>query len=310
MNCSRPNNSHPHLSAALIFSRFRALPLLLILALCATFILACGSSASGDGATSDDAFPERPTLVFAAASLTDAFREMDAAFSRAHPGASVEFVFDGSQRLRVQLEHGARADVFASADWRQVQAAERAGVLAGEPRSFASNRLVFLLHRESGFFSLDGEGAYSQTPQANVNSLINGLASPGARVVVAHSESPVGQYTEDLLENMGSDPDFGQRFTLGFSANIVSRETNVRGVVQKVALGEADAGVAYRTDALTPQVWAKVLPLEVSEDLRVTANYPIAPLSRTVQAERFIDFVISAEGQSILSKHGFGPPQP
>ena len=291
-------------------SKLQGAPLLLILALCAIFLQACDSSAAGSGAAEDRTLQERPALVFAAASLSDAFREMATAYSRAHPGASVSFVFDGSQRLRVQLEHGAEADVFASADWRQIRAAERAGVLAGEPRSFASNRLVFLLHRDPGLSPLGSEGSNPQMSQGEVNGLINQLANPGSRIVVALRQSPVGQYTETLLDKMGNDPDFGQRFTRGFSDNVVSTETNVRGVVQKVALGEAHAGVAYRTDALIPQVSSRVVALEPPDDIGVTADYPIAALSDTVRSKRFIEFALSEEGQAILTKHGFGPPLP
>ena len=283
---------------------------MLILALCAIFLQACDSPAAGSGAAEERTLRERPALVFAAASLSDAFREIAAAYSRAHPGASVSFVFDGSQRLRVQLEHGAEADVFASADWHQIRAAERAGVLAGDPRSFASNRLVFLLHRDPGLSPRGSEDSNRQVSQGEVNRLINQLANPGTRIVVALRQSPVGQYTETLLDNMGNAPDFGEGFTRGFSDNIVSTETNVRGVVQKVALGEADAGVAYRTDALIPQVSSRVVALEPPDKIGLTADYPIAALSDTVRAKRFIEFVLSADGQAILSKHGFGPPLP
>ena len=284
--------------------------LLSILALCAFFTQACESPAAGNRPEDAGTAKGRPVLVFAAASLSDAFEDMATAYSLANPGARVDFVLDGSQRLRVQLEHGAKADVFASADWRQMGAAEEADVLAGEPQSFASNRLVFLLHRGSRFFPLGTEGSNSQMSRAEIDRLINQLAGPGSRIVVALTESPVGQYTDELLDNMGGDPNFGRRFAEGFSSNIVSRETNVRGVVQKVALGEADAGIAYRTDALVPQAATRVAFLEPPEHLSVTADYPIAALSYTAQADRFIDFVLSAEGQAILSKHGFGPPQP
>lgn len=284
--------------------------LLPILALCALFIQACESQAAGNRPEDDGTLTERPVLVLAAASLSDAFEDLATAYSRAHPGAQVAFAFDGSQRLRVQLEHGAEADVFASADWRQMRAAEKAGVLAGEPRSFASNRLVFLLHRDSRFLLPDVEDSNPPASQAEVNRLISEIASSGTKIVVALEESPVGQYTDELLVNMNSYPDFGHRFADGFSSNIVSKETNVRGVVQKVALGEADAGIAYRTDALAPQVASRVVAVEPPEHLRVTADYPIAALSDTVQTDQFIDFVLSAEGQSILGRHGFGPPQP
>ena len=294
------------------YSLEELLPLVVLLLLACVFIslAACGPSTSQAGQGSGPGEEERELRVFAAASLTEAFQEMATAYSQSNPGVEVDLAFDGSQRLRLQLEHGAEADVFASADWVQTRAAMNAGVLSGKPLSFASNELVFLLYDEAGGgLAATGSGD-SDRPTADVNRKLKVLAGPDVKIVAALQEAPVGRYTEELLDKMAADPEFGPSYSAGIRNNIVSRETNVRGVAQKVALGEADAGVAYRTDALALQDSAAVSVLEAPGHLAVVANYPIAAVSDRAGAGDFINFVLSEEGQAILKAHGFGPPVP
>lgn len=231
--------------------------------------------------------------VFAAASLTQAFAEIAAAFEQTHPGTAVTVNFDGSQRLRTQLEHGASADLFAPADREQMDALIQAGLIDSQPVDFAANQMVFLVHRDF-------------TP-ANLPA----LAAPGVKIVLALPEAPAGRYSRTVIERMRPNPRLGPAYSDGLLANVVSAEANVRSVAQKVALGEADAGITYRTDALPAYTAQRVKVLPIPESVNVTARYPIAILRDSTQrqlAQTFINFVLSPLGQAILERNGFDLP--
>ncbi len=259
----------------------------------------------GAGAGSPDS---GDITVFAASSLSDAFGDMADAYRSRYPGVEVALNFDGSQRLRTQLEHGARADVFASADWEELEAVQAAGLTNSQPASFASNRLVFLVY--SGTESEQGGNAANSGSSAvdPLRQRLEYLAEPGRKVVLGQPEVPIGRYTEAMLGRMADDPRFGRDLVDGVRANLVSREPNVRAIVQKVALGEADAGIAYRSDALLHDDSPAVSAWDLPDQVNVTAHYPIAALTGRGEADRFIEFVLSEEGQRILRDHGFGPP--
>jgi molybdate transport system substrate-binding protein len=244
--------------------------------------------------------------VFAAASLTDAFNDIAAAYESEHPGSEVVLNFDGSQRLRTQLEHGAHADVFASADWDQMAAVEELGLTADPPVNFASNRLVILEYTGSGG-NLNADTLDSNPPPlSQFHKNLEALAGPDTKIVVGQPAAPIGGYTKRMLENMAGDPNLGPQLADDIRANIVSREASVRSVVQKVNLGEADAGVVYSSDARA--VSARVSLLELPDSINVTADYPIAALTNTQGAARFVAFVLSAPGQQILRDYDFAPP--
>ena len=242
--------------------------------------------------------------VFAAASLSQAFTQLADAFTRQHPAVSVRLNFDGSQRLRTQLEHGAQADLFASADWRQMDGVVNAGLVPEKPVNFAANRPVFLVHAGK-----EQDAATTTTMGAIMG--LNDLARPGVKILLAVPEAPAGRYAQEVIDRMGRSPKFGPAYREGLLANVVSREINVRSVAQKVALGEADAGIAYQTDALTPAVAPRVRTLAIPPELNVTAHYPIAKLENaSPPAQPFIDFVRSETGRAILEQYGFEPPLP
>lgn len=260
--------------------------------------------------------PQGDLTVFAAASLSQALEQMAEAFEEAHPGASVIVNYDGSQRLRTQLEHGAQADVFAPADWEQMEAVAAAGLIDGRPVNFARNQPVFLVNSDFARRWAEEIGAGSaavtgaETPGAVT---LKDLARPGVKIVLALPEAPIGRYSEAVINRMGGSPLFGPDYPSGLLNNVVSRETNVRSVAQKVALGEADAGITYRTDALSPYVAQRVRVLTIPASLNITAHYPIAPLREAAQPEQaraFIDFVRSLKGRAILERYGFEPPRP
>ena len=234
--------------------------------------------------------------VFAAASLTECFGELGKQFEAAHPGVKVLLNFAGSQQLRAQLEEGAQADVFASANAKEMKAAIASGlVVSGTQKVFARNRLTAIV------------------PAANPGrvSALADLARPGLKLVVADKAVPVGQYTLDMLDKMSKDPAFGADFPERVQANVVSREDNVKSVVAKVRLGEADAGIVYSTDA--GGAAAKDLSLlPIPDEFNQIATYPLAVLVKAPQAElgrQFAEFVLSGEGQQTMASFGFIPPE-
>ena len=234
-----------------------------------------------------------PLTIFAAASLTDAFKSVDEAFTRENPGTRITFNFAGSQQLAAQLEQGAQADLFASADGRWMTYAKEKSLVEGEPVIFARNWPVVI------------------TPTTNPARIhrLNDLAKRGVKLVLAADAVPVGRYSRDVLQNLSRAEGFSADYATRVVANMVSNEENVKGVVAKVQLGEADAGVVYRSD-VTPDVARFVSILEIPREQNIMASYPIALVkgSRSPEvARRFVDFIRSPQGQRILQQHGFQP---
>jgi len=240
-----------------------------------------------------DASAQRPrTLtVFAAASLTAPFTELGDSLERRRPGLSVRFNFAGSQQLAAQLAEGAEADIFASADERWMRDAGGRGLLAGTPVIFARNRLVVAL------------------PAGNPGRIerLQDLARPGLKLVLAAASVPAGAYGREMLERLsrtaGFTPDFARRAL----ANLASEEENVKAVLAKVQLGEADAGIVYRTD-VAGRVASHVRVLEIPEAANVVAEYPAAARAGTAEAadaRAFLSLLLGDLGQRVLAAHGF-----
>jgi molybdate transport system substrate-binding protein len=235
-----------------------------------------------------------PLTVFAAASLTEAFRDLGHAYEAKHPGVTVRMSFAGSQQLAVQIEHGAPADVFASADRRWMDYARKKGLVAGDAPVFARNRLVVIVPR---------------TNPARIRRLED-LARPGIKLVVAADAVPAGRYTRAMLAKLAATPGFPAGFERKALANVVSEEENVRSVVSKVQLGEADAGVVYRSD-VTPGAATYVTEVPISDAAGVVAEYPIAAVKASPNAaavREFIALVTSDEGRRILERYRLLPP--
>lgn len=235
--------------------------------------------------------------VLAAASLADAFREAGAAFEAANPGVKVEFNFAGSNQLRTQLENGGPGDVFASADRKQMDAAAASRVVdAATTLVFAYNRLALIVPKAN---------------RAGIKELAD-LARPGLKIVVADKAVPVGNYTRLMLEIADKDgaAGLGPAFVKGFEANVVSREENVAAVVAKVALDEADAGIAYATDAAGgngPRLTVIPLPPALEQRVEYVAGVTVRATDPKLAA-RFVEFLVSPEATAILIKRGFTAP--
>jgi len=235
--------------------------------------------------------------VFAAASLTEPFSEIGKLFEAAHPGVSVMFNFAGSQQLAQQINEGAPADVFASANNKQMNVAIAAGsVVSGSQQVFTKNRLVVVVPKDN---------------PAGIEKLAD-LAKPGLKLVFAAREVPVGQYSQDFLDKASADHAFGSTYQADVLANVVSYEDNVKAVLAKVALGEADGGIVYSSDISGGDA-GKVGRLDIPDALNVIATYPIALVKGTRNpdlGQAFIDFVLSPQGQAVLAKYNFIPIAP
>ena len=228
--------------------------------------------------------------VFAAASLTNAFGEIGKAFEAAHPGVSVKFNFGGSQTLRTQVEQGAEADVFASANAKEMEALVNGKFVAAESAQiFLTNQLVVIM------------------PAKNPAGLaaLTDLSKPGLKLVLAAKEVPVGNYALQVLDKL--DTALGAGFKEQVLKNVVSYENDVKQVVAKVQLGEADAGLVYLSDTVAAPELQKI---EIPAENNVVAKYPLAALTQSKKpelAQAFITYVLSAEGQATLKKWGFLP---
>jgi molybdate transport system substrate-binding protein len=261
-----------------------------------SLLASCAAPAKSSSQTSTSPVSAQIT-VMAAASLTDAFEEIGRLYQERHPGVKAVFNFGGSQQLSQQIAQGAPADVFASADSKQMEVAEQSGrVAARDVVAFAHNRLVVILPRSN---------------PAGITRLQD-LARPGLKLVIAAEEVPVGSYTMIFLEKASEDAAFGADFKQKVLANVVSYEENVKSVVSKVELGEADGGVVYISDASGAEA-DKVRQIPIPDALNVSADYPIAVLNDSRHpslARDFVDLALSADGQAILAKYGFIPVKP
>jgi molybdate transport system substrate-binding protein len=230
--------------------------------------------------------------VFAASSLTEAFTSIAQEFEAENPGVGIDLDFGGSQRLRSQLEFGAQADVFASADNMQMDILLVEELLYGMPVDFGTNELVVIT-----------------IANGPVNEL-GDLAKPGVKVVLAQPSVPVGAYSRQVLANLSAGG-FGVQFKSQVLGNLVSEEANVRFVSQKVALGEVDAGIVYQTDVATTRKIGAINTIPIPKAFNIKARYPIAVLNTTRNTEltqSFVRFVLSETGQNLLADQGFSSP--
>jgi molybdate transport system substrate-binding protein len=231
---------------------------------------------------------EDTLVIFAASSLRDVFGVLGEDFQRSHPGVKVTQNFAGTAELRVQLEHGARADVFASADRRHMDELVRAAHVLN-PVIFARNEPVVVVATEAKTIVR----SFSDLPLAT-------------RIVIGGPDVPIGRYTLQLLDRASAQPGLGADFRRRVEAKVVSRELNVRQVLVKVGLGEAQAGIVYRTDAHAAAVTVVPIPPEFN----VIADYPIASVANAAHptlARAWTEFVMSAAAQEKLRNAGFLP---
>lgn len=245
-------------------------------AVVALVFAACG----GGGA------PESGTLhVYAASSLTEAFGELEGVFEAAHPDVDVAVTFAGSQVLRLQIEQGAAADVYAAANLDHMQALVDSGLVT-ESQVFAHNDLVVIVPVDNPA-RLE---VFADLPHAE-------------RIVLGTANVPVGQYAREILRRAG--PSHEEGFEAIVMSRVVSQETNVRLARTKVELGEADAAIVYRTDAGASD---RLRVIEIPRELNVIADYPVGVLAASTMrnaADAWVALLMSPEGKAVLERHGF-----
>ena len=252
-----------------------------------------------DTETSDDPREEPDSrgantslTIFTAASLVEPFTEIGEQFESQNPGVDLTFNFAGSQQLAHQLAQGAPCDIFASADTRQMEAIIKTGHINSQsPQIFTHNHLVVIFPSEN---------------PAGIQ-ILKDLSKRGLKLVLAAEAVPVGNYSQQFLTKASQSPAFTERFKLDVLDNVVSYESNVKAVLSKVLLGEADAGIVYTSD-ITGNNISQLGMLPIPGELNVLADYLLAPLMDSQNPELtqdFIAFVLSPTGQEILSKHGF-----
>ncbi len=223
--------------------------------------------------------------IFAASSLTDAFLEIREGFIQSHPNVAITFNFAGSSTLAAQIIEGASANIFASANEQQIQSVVGQLLASQQPLVFAKNQLVIIM---------------PQTNPANLQAFED-LNQQSYHLVLAMPGVPIREYADQMLANVS--PEFAD-YVL---AHVVSEEPNVRQVALKVQLGEADAGIVYQSD-ITPSLKDSITILSIPTEYNVIAQFFIAQIaSENPAATLFIEYVLSSEGQAILSKWGFCP---
>lgn len=261
--------------------------LLLCIMLCTLLLAACGSTTTGS-VTSTTA---KTTLnVFAAASLTESFKVIATKYQQAHPNITIKLNFAGSQILEQQIASGAPADVFVSADQVNMKKASDAG-LVDNAQVFVKNRLTVII------------------PAGNpgkINSLKD-LARKGVKIDIEAPAVPAGKYSLQALDKMAQSSEYGPAYESAVKANFVSQETDVKSVVNKVQLGEVDAGFVYVTD-VTAAVMSKVKMISIPDNFNVIAQYPIAATKSSAHAsdaQAFVQYVLSSPGQDVLQQYHF-----
>ena len=215
--------------------------------------------------------------VLAAASLSESFKELGAAFEAKHPGTKVTFSFDASSALATQANNAAPADLFASADQANMKKVTDAGNATG-PRVFAHNKLAIIVAKGN--------------PKKITG--LKDFANPKITFVLCAAEVPCGKYGAQALSKAG------------VKAQPKSLEANVKAVVTKVTSGEVDAGIGYVTDARAAAGSAD--GVEIAEQYNVVAEYPMAVLKQSANANlayAFLDYILGPEAQAVLVKYGF-----
>jgi molybdate transport system substrate-binding protein len=244
-------------------------------------LAACSSSSSSTPAATGSVKPTGTLVVFAATSLTDAFNKIADQFEAANPGVTVKFNYNGSSSLATQITQGAPADVFASASPTNMKTVTEASLEATTPETFAANQ---------------GEIMVEAGNPSHIAS-VSDLANPSLKVVTCAPSVPCGALATQIFKNAD------------VTVNPVSQEQNVGGVVTKVSLGEADAGIVYVTDVKANG--SKTAGVAIPADQNATTTYPIAEIKgapNATAAAAFISYVLGPDGQQVMKSFGFLPP--
>jgi molybdate transport system substrate-binding protein len=237
--------------------------------------------------------PREELVVFAAASLRDVLTELASAYARQHPAVHVRLSFDASSLLRVQIEQGAPADLFLSADDIQPRRLADAGLTAAHPIVFAHNRLALVV------------------PVGNPGRIRDwtDLGRPGLTLVASGPDVPITAYADEVTKRLALLPKAPPGFAASVAANVASREDNVRAVLARVELGEADAAFVYASDAHGD---TKVTTLPLPDEAQVLADYAgvALPGPQTAAASALLDWLTGVEAQRVFAAAGFSALHP
>jgi molybdate transport system substrate-binding protein len=262
----------------------------LISGLAVAWLAGCGRDANG-GEAADGGNQGGTLTILAASSLTDAFGELARTFEEQNPGTEVRTSFGASSEMLAQIQQGAPADVFASADQENMDTAVKGGLVAGRPEIFVKNREVVMVPKDN---------------PANIKGLRD-LAKPDIKLVLAENEVPAAEYAKEILHKASAR--YGEDFEKNVLSNVVSREVDVRASVNRVAVGDADATFGYASD-YTPEIRDRVEVVQIPPDLNIVATYPVAALKNAKSpelAKKWVDLVTGEEGQRVLKEWGFEP---
>ena len=257
-----------------------------LLATVAVSCLVLGACSASSGAES-----RSELTVFGAASLKAALEAAGTAYEGANPGTAITVSTDSSAALETQIEQGAPADVFLSADTTNPRKLVDAGLAAGEPVAFAGNKLTIIVPADNP------AGIAAPTD----------LAKDGLQIIAAGDEVPITKYATQLVENLAGQPGAPAGFAASYAANIASREDNVSAVVAKVGLGEGDAGIVYVTDAAAAE---GVATIDVPDSANVPATYAgvvVGASPHQAAAAAFLEWLAGPDGQAVLTEFGFLP---
>jgi molybdate transport system substrate-binding protein len=248
---------------------------------------------SGSTAPDPTVGPPAALTIYGAASLKGALDQLKASYEAGHPGTTLTISTDSSATLRTQIEQGATADVFLSADVANPKRLVDAGLADGDLVDFAGNLLTVVV------------------PTANPAKIATpaDLARRGVKVIAAGDEVPITTYANQAIGLLADLPGYPPAFAAGYAANIVSREENVKAVIAKIELGEGDAGIVYVTDAkASTRVQAIAIPVQAN----IPATYAgvvVKASTHLAAAHAFLDWMNGAEAQLILTELGFIAPQ-
>jgi molybdate transport system substrate-binding protein len=252
-------------------------------ALCFVVLAACSATSGADAGTN--------LTIFGASSLKAALEAVASAYETSNPGTTLTISTDSSAALATQIEQGAPADVFLSADTTNPQKLVDAGLAAGQPVAFAGNLLTIIVPADN---------------PAGIDAPAD-LAKNGLRIIAAGDEVPITKYATQLVDKLAGQPGAPADFAAAYAANIASKEDNVSAVVAKVRLGEGDAGIVYVTDAAGVD---GIATIDVPDSANVPASYAgvvVDASSKQAAATAFLEWLAGPDGQAVIAELGFLP---
>jgi molybdate transport system substrate-binding protein len=248
-------------------------------------------SAAPNAAASPASVEPAPLLILGAASMRGALDKIKAAWEGSHARSTLTISTDSSAALETQIEQGAPADVFLSADPTNPGKLVDKGLADGAPVSIAGNVLTIVV------------------PTANPAAIRTpfDLAKPGVKIIAAGDDVPVTKYADQVVANLAKEPGAPPEFAVAYAANVVSKEDNVKAVIAKVELGEGDAAIVYMTDA---RASTKATTIPIPDAANVPATYAGVVLKESAHpaaAHAFLEWLAGPDGQAILKAFGFLP---